>query len=336
MTQSSLPRILLTIGEPAGIGPDIVIMAARKKWPAELIVIGDPDFLTSRAKQLGTPLKLVPFHPEKTPVCHPPNTLGSIPIKLSAPCTAGSLNSAQATHVIQCLEQATTLCRHQVVQALVTAPVHKGILNDAGIAFTGHTEFFAEHSHSQHPLMLFVIPEQHPHQETRIALATTHLPLADVPAAITTTHLENCLNTLHAELQSKFHLPQPRIAVCGLNPHAGEAGHLGREEIEIITPCLEKLRAKGLHLIGPIAADTAFTPDRLALVDAVLGMYHDQALPVVKHMGYGHAVNLTLGLPFVRTSVDHGVALDRAGTRQANPSSLLEAIRLAIRLVTAQ
>jgi len=324
-----IPRIVITPGEPAGVGPDIVIKAAQREWPAELIIAGDPDLLLARAKLLNLPLKLELFAAEKPAVAYQPGqALKIIPLALAETCQPGQLNTANARYVIECLEQAANLCLKHTAQAIVTGPVHKGIINDAGMKFTGHTEFFAKYCGVPEPVMLFVTPE------TKVALLTTHLPLAAVPKAITAEKLQTVIHILHNELQKRFGIMKPRILVCGLNPHAGEQGHLGREELDIIVPALEQLRTKEqLNLIGPLPADTIFTQKQLKSADMVLAMYHDQALPVVKYMGFGHAVNVTLGLPIVRTSVDHGTALDVAGTLQADEGSLAAALDLAIKLV---
>ncbi len=321
-------RILLTPGEPAGIGPDITLQIAQQPWPAELIVIADPKLLEARAKQLKLPLTLIPFNLEKSAEKNPAGTLKIIPVSLEAACQAGQLNPDNANYVLKCLTLASDYCLQNIASAVVTGPVHKGIINDANIFFRGHTEFFAERCQVKQPIMLFVT------DETKVALVTTHLALADVPRAITQEKLKNVLRILHLELCNKFGLTKPRILVCGLNPHAGEQGHLGREEIDVIEPALNDLRLEKLNVIGPLPADTIFTEKNLSEADAVLAMYHDQALPVVKYMGFGHAVNVTLALPFIRTSVDHGTALDIAGTGQADAGSLAAALGLAIRLAS--
>jgi 4-hydroxythreonine-4-phosphate dehydrogenase len=320
------PRVILTLGEPAGIGPDIILQAIQQPWLAELIVIGDPALLTARAQQLQLPLQLDDFDAKKIAMPHQPGILKIIPLALNVPCTAGQLNPANSAFVIRCLELATDYCLAQQAHALVTGPIHKALINAAGIAFSGHTEFLATRCQAPQVLMLFVV------DHLKVALVTTHLSLAEVPKNITRKQLLNTARLLHTELQQRFSCPYPKILVCGLNPHAGEGGYLGREEIEIIEPTLDILRAEGLNIIGPLPADTVFTEKYLASADAVLAMYHDQALPVVKHKSFNQAVNVTLGLPIIRTSVDHGTALDIAGTGQANPGSLLAAIQLAIRL----
>ena len=249
-----------------------------------------------------------------------------LPVKTARPVSAGRLDTANAAYVIETLKSAVTGCRRGEFDALVTGPVHKGNLNDAGISFTGHTEFLAESSNAAQPVMMLAC------SSLRVALVTTHLPLAAVPRAITRERLTAVLEVLHADLRNKFGIANPVILVCGLNPHAGESGHLGREEVETIEPTIKALVAKGMHLRGPVPADTAFIPSQLRGVDAVLAMYHDQGLPVLKHHDFAHAVNITLGLPFVRTSVDHGTALELAGTGKVDPSSIYAAIELAIEL----
>lgn len=319
-----MKRIFLTPGEPAGIGPDITIKIAEQSWACELIVVADPDLLRARAKQLGLPLQLRLFDATEAVQPHQPGTLAIVPVPLIAPCIAGQLNPHNAAYVIQTLEIATDYCLQQVGHALVTGPVHKGVINDAHIPFTGHTEFLAQRCQCQQPIMLFVTPQ------AKVALVTTHLPLASVPQAINQEKLIVFLRVLAHELKKFFHLSDPRILVCGLNPHAGEQGHLGYEEITVIEPALAILRAEQKNIIGPLPADTIFTEKYLAQADVIVAMYHDQALPVVKYMGFGHAVNVTLGLPMIRTSVDHGTALDVAGTLAADAGSLVAALALAI------
>jgi 4-hydroxythreonine-4-phosphate dehydrogenase len=323
---SPIPRLILTLGEPAGIGPDIILKIAQQPWPAELIVIGDPDLLTARAQQLQLPIKLNTWNPNQDAQKHQAGVLGIIPIELNASCAAGKLNPRNAAFVIKCLELATNYCLQHQAHALVTGPIHKAILNTAGIPFSGHTEFLAQQCNIQQALMLFTI------DHLKVALATTHIPLAEVPKTITQEHLLNTLRLLHTELQNKFLLNKPHILVCGLNPHAGESGHLGREEIEVITPALDILRKENMHITGPLPADTIFTDKYLKSADVIFAMYHDQALPVIKHMGFERAVNITLGLPIIRTSVDHGTALELAGTGQADAGSLSAAIQTAIQL----
>jgi 4-hydroxythreonine-4-phosphate dehydrogenase len=323
-TQGRIPRLLVTTGEPAGIGPDIVIQLAQHPVAAEICVVADPDLLNARAKLLGLPLTLTEANPASPPALNKPGELKFLPVHLKTPCTPGILNPANAAYVIECLRLATELTLKKIAAALVTGPIHKSIINDAGIAFTGHTEFLADYCQAEQVLMLFVVGP------LKVALATTHIPLAQVPGAITAEKLQQQLRLLHSELQNKFQLEAPRILVCGINPHAGEDGYLGREEIDVMAPALTALRHHNINVIGPLPADTIFTPQVLASGDVVFAMYHDQALPLVKHLGFDIAVNVTLGLPIIRTSVDHGTALTLAGSGQANANSLICAVRLAI------
>lgn len=321
-----LPRLLLTPGEPAGIGPDLVVALAQQPLPAALAAVADPLLLQERARQLGLPLRLRLLDPDTAPQAHQPGELQLRPVALRAPAMAGRLDPRNAPYVLDTLRLAAAEVIAGAADALVTAPVHKGVINDAGIPFTGHTEFLAGLCAAPLPVMMLVAGQ------LRVALATTHLPLREVPAAITRGRLEAVLRVLHQDLRRRFAIAAPRILVCGLNPHAGEGGHLGREEIEVIGPVLDSLRAEGLRLLGPLPADTLFTPRQLAEGDAVLAMYHDQGLPVLKHAGFGEAVNVTLGLPIIRTSVDHGTALDLAGSGRADGGSLRAALELAARL----
>lgn len=300
-------------------------MLAQQQRDVAVVVVADPELLQQRARQLGLPLRLTEFSPLGD-VTSAPGQLTVLSIPLQAPAEAGVLNSANATYVLELLRQATTGCLEERFSAMVTAPVHKGIINEAGIPFTGHTEFLAELTHTQRVVMMLAT------EGLRVALATTHLPLSEVSRAITPGLLEEVITILHRELVQRFGIKQPRILVCGLNPHAGESGHMGREEIEIIEPVLEKLRGTGIQLFGPLPADTLFTPRYLDKADAVLAMYHDQGLPVLKHLGFGKAVNLTLGLPIIRTSVDHGTALELAGTGKAEMGSLEYAIQVAVEM----
>jgi 4-hydroxythreonine-4-phosphate dehydrogenase len=320
----AIPRIAITAGEPAGIGPDITIMAAQQEWAAELVVIADPQMMEERAALINLPLKLQLFDDKAQPVVHTPGHLKIRPIALAEPTTPGTLNKANAQYVINTLRAAVDGCLNKTFQAMVTAPVQKSIINEGGIPFRGHTEFLAEVTHTPQVLMMLAT------DTLRVALATTHLPLKDVPAAITPDLLERTLTILHNDLVKKFDIAEPKITVLGLNPHAGEGGHLGREEIDIIVPTLDRLRAMGINLQGPLPADTAFNPKVLDNCDAVFAMYHDQGLPVLKYSGFGNAVNITLGLPIIRTSVDHGTALDLAGNGNVDSGSLNEALTLAI------
>lgn len=322
----SVLRIALTPGEPAGIGPDLAIQLAQQELPIELIAIADPDLLKARARLLRLPLEVDIYDPQQTPqpnkACH----LKVLPVQLVAPSYCGKLDPANAQYVLDTLTRAAIGCGNDEFAALVTGPVHKGIINEAGYAFYGHTEFLAEFAKAPHVVMLLAT------NEMRVALATTHLALRAVADAITAPLLQKTLTVLHEGLQDYFALAQPRITVCGLNPHAGENGHLGREEIDIIIPALETLRQQGLNIKGPLSADTVFTRNHLLQTDAVLAMYHDQGLPVLKYSGFHQAVNVTLGLPFIRTSVDHGTALELAGTGVAEVTSLMAAVRMAINI----
>lgn len=318
------PRLALTVGEPAGIGPDLLVALAQQAAPVQRVVIGDPEVLMARAERLGLPLTLRPFDPDAARTPTPTGTLEVLSVPVVQPVQPGVLNPANASHVLALLEAAAAGCLAGRFDAMVTAPIHKGVINQAGIPFTGHTEWLAERAGGMRPVMLLVA------DQLRVALATTHLPLRAVPDALTPALLTDILRALHANLILDFGFSAPRIAVCGLNPHAGEQGVLGTEEIQVIEPVLRALRAEGLHLLGPLPADTAFTPRALAQCDAVLALYHDQGLPVLKHAGFGHAVNVTLGLPLVRTSVDHGTALDLAATGRADVGSLRAAETLAV------
>lgn len=317
------PRIVLTPGEPAGIGPDLCLSLAQADQPAELVAVADQGLLAQRARELGLTVALRPWSPDAEPRPSRAGELHVVHVPLAQPVQAGTLNAANASYVLETLRRATDACLSGQAQALVTGPVHKGIINDAGIPFSGHTEFLAERCGVEQVVMMLTAPG------LRVALATTHLPLAQVSAAITPDLLERVLRVLHQDLRSRFGLAQPRIAVCGLNPHAGEGGHLGREEIEVIQPVLARLRAEGMTLRGPLPADTAFVPAQLRDTDAVLAMYHDQGLPVLKHAGFSQAVNITLGLPLIRTSVDHGTALELAATGRADAGSMQAALQAA-------
>ncbi|HEX5793083.1 MAG TPA: 4-hydroxythreonine-4-phosphate dehydrogenase PdxA [Rheinheimera sp.] len=321
-------RIGVTPGEPAGIGPDLVIKLAQQDWPVELVVCANAALLQQRAAQLQLPLQLLPYNAKAAPR---PQTAGSLTIAdfaLDETVVAGQLNAANSHYVVKTLTFAGEKSISGEFAAIVTGPVHKGIINQAGIPFSGHTEFFALQSNTPYVVMMLAT------EGLRVALATTHIPLAYVAKAITAERLTKVLSILHQDLQQKFAIATPKIYVCGLNPHAGEDGHLGREELDIIIPTLEQLRATGMQLIGPLPADTLFQPKYLDDADAVLAMYHDQGLPVLKHMGFGRSVNISLGLPLIRTSVDHGTALDLAGTGKADAGSLFHAVNQAITLAT--
>lgn len=320
--------IAITPGEPAGIGPDLVCMLAQTPQQSPILILADPNLLQQCAHRLGLPLQLhiVTQSHELQP--SPAGTLNVLPIPLLNPTTPGELNKKNSPYVLSCLNRAATGCLQNEFAAVVTGPVHKGIINQAGIPFMGHTEYFANLANVTDVVMMLAS------DTLRVALVTTHLPLAEVPANITAVRLQRVLLIAHQALQCQFGIAQPRLLVCGLNPHAGEQGHLGQEELQVIIPVLNDLRKQGLHLIGPVAADTAFTPKRLESADVVIAMYHDQGLPVLKYQSFDHAVNVTLGLPFVRTSVDHGTALDLAGTGLADVGSLKAALALAMQLVS--
>ena len=317
----TLPTLALTAGEPAGIGPDLCIALSHQALPCRLSVLGDLDVLRACATQLG---KHVNFITSEAIPPHQPGALHVRVIPTGAPVSPGTLDPRNSAHVLALLDAALSGCMQGQYQAMVTAPVHKGIINDAGFAFTGHTEYLAEHSHTPKVVMMLA------GGGLRVALATTHLPLSEVAQAITPQLLKEVIRILHDDLQSKFGIAAPRIVVAGLNPHAGESGHLGREEIEVIEPVIAHLRTQGMNLAGPLPADTLFSRIRHEPCDAVLAMYHDQGLPVLKYASFGTGVNITLGLPFIRTSVDHGTALDLAGTGRAEVGSLLAAIEVAI------
>lgn len=308
MKSADLPVIAVTSGEPAGIGPDICLSLAERRFPARIVILGDRGLLEERAQRLGRGIAGLEIR--------------HVPLRNSA--LAGRLDPANARYVLDLLDAALAGCRSGEYAALVTAPVHKGIINDAGIPFTGHTEYLAGKTGTARVVMMLA------GAGLRVALATTHLPLKDVPAAITRDDLETTIRILHADLRAKFGFAHPRVLVAGLNPHAGEGGHLGREEIEVIAPVLDKLRAEGMELVGPLPADTLFTKNVLAGSHAQLAMYHDQGLAVLKYAAFDEGINVTLGLPIIRTSVDHGTALDLAGTGKASPTSLFAAVAAAI------
>ncbi|KHS69113.1 4-hydroxythreonine-4-phosphate dehydrogenase PdxA [Pectobacterium brasiliense] len=326
-TESNTPRVVITLGEPAGIGPDLVIALAQQAWPVELVICADPDLLLSRALQLSMPLTLRDYQPGQPAQPQQAGSLTILPIAAPATIIPGQLNVANSAYVVETLARACDGCLNGEFAALITGPVHKGIINDAGVPFSGHTEFFADRSRCDRVVMMLAT------EELRVALATTHLPLAAVSAAITRQSLHEVITILHHDLQTKFGIAQPQIYVCGLNPHAGEGGHMGREELDVINPALDELRQQGITLVGPLPADTLFQPKYLQHADAVLAMYHDQGLPVLKYQGFGRAVNITLGLPFIRTSVDHGTALELAATGSADPGSFITALNLAIKMI---
>ncbi|WP_101758211.1 4-hydroxythreonine-4-phosphate dehydrogenase PdxA [Oceanicoccus sp. KOV_DT_Chl] len=321
-------RIAITPGEPAGIGPDLLIQLAQQAQAVELVVIADPALLLSRAEQLKLPLSLRQFDAAAQAQACAAGELCVLPVSLATPCIAGQLDVANAQYVLTTLLAAIDGCMTHQFAAMVTAPVNKAVINDAGIAFSGHTEFLAQHTQTEQVVMMLATTG------LRVALVTTHLPLIDVPAKIKAPLIETVTRILHADLQQHFGLQNPAITVLGLNPHAGEGGHMGREEIDEIIPCMQKLTTEGMQLTGPLPADTAFTEKHLQQCDAVLAMYHDQGLPVLKYKGFGNAVNITLGLPIIRTSVDHGTALDLAGTGNADIGSLKTALDYAVTMAT--
>lgn len=323
-------RIAVTPGEPAGIGPDLIIALAQQAQSHELVAIADPQLLQERAAQLGLPLRLREINLREPARPNNSGELVVLPVSLAAATVPGQLNVTNAPYILQTLDAAIHGCMRGDFAALVTGPVQKSVINDAGISFSGHTEYLAEKTHTPKVVMMLAT------DGLRVALATTHLPLKDVAGAINHQELMQVIEILHRDMRLQFGIKDPRILVCGLNPHAGEGGHLGREEIEIIEPVLAQLRAKGMNLIGPLPADTLFTPKHLEQADTVLAMYHDQGLPVLKYKGFGQAVNVTLGLPIIRTSVDHGTALDLAGSGKANIGSLRTALAYAVAMATAK
>ena len=327
----TIPRLAVTPGEPSGIGPDLIIQLAESlKQPAELIIIADKAMMIERAKQLDIAVDIVDYQANKPASISESSQIKVLNIACAEKVIAGQLNKQNSPYVLQTLTRATEGCLSKEFDAMVTAPLHKGIINDAGFEFTGHTEFLADLTNAELPVMMLAA------ESLRVALATTHLPLNEVSAAITQKSLTQVITILHHDMQTKFGINKPHILICGLNPHAGEGGHLGMEEINTIEPVIKSLKAQGMNLTGPLPADTLFTPKYLETADAVLAMYHDQGLPVLKHVGFGHAINVTLGLPIIRTSVDHGTALDLAGTGKALTGSLVEAIKNAITMVNAQ
>lgn len=318
-------KLAITPGEPAGIGPDLIIKLAQQEWQAQFVVFASREMMLERAKLLDLPLTLIDYH-KTNEALQKPGQLYIVDIPIEAPVVAGELNAKNGHYVVETLKQACNKNMDGEFDAVVTGPVHKGIINKAGISFSGHTEYFAHQSNTQDVVMMLST------DGLRVVLATTHIPLAYVAKAITKERLHKVLHIVHTDMKLKFGISNPNIFVCGLNPHAGEDGHLGREEIDIIIPALEELREQGLHITGPLPADTMFQPKNMEQADAVLAMYHDQGLPVLKYMGFGASVNITLGLPFIRTSVDHGTALDLAGTGKANAGSFTRAINKALQL----
>ena len=326
----SLSKLILTTGEPAGIGPDLLLAAAADTWDAHLVAIGNRALLMERAQTLGLSVELSPYSSTDGLQRHQPGLLPFIDIPLHTTCIPGHPDIQNASHVLAQLDMAVNLCQSGECAAMVTAPVHKAVINDAGVPFSGHTEYLADATGAEQSVMLLVSGD------LRVALATTHLPLRAVPDALDPHRLKQLLRTLHNDLANRFGCTNPRITVLGLNPHAGEGGHLGSEDQELITPVCEMLRGEGMDIQGPVPADSAFIPSVRAQTDAYLAMYHDQGLPVLKALGFHGAVNVTLGLPIIRTSVDHGTALDLAATGEADAGSLRAAIQTAIDLTGAR
>ena len=325
-----IPRIVITSGEPAGVGPDACVSLAQSDWEADLVVAADSELLAATAAALDLPISLELYDPSQPAKSHRAGTLRVLHIPTRRPVVAGQPDLRNAAYVIEMLDRACDGCMNGEFAAMVTAPVQKSTLIEAGYPFSGHTEYLAARTRAALPVMLLV------NDRLRVALVTTHLALADVPRAITRERLRATLRIVNTDMERHFSLAAPRIAVLGLNPHAGEAGHLGREELDIIQPVIAELKQQGLHLQGPVPADTAFTPRFLDTVDVIVAMYHDQGLPVIKHVGFGNAVNMTLGLPILRTSVDHGTALALARTGTADTGSLRAALSLAIDLAGAR
>lgn len=323
-------RIAITPGEPAGIGPDLVVAIAQQDWPVQLVVVGCRKLMTERAQQLGLPLTLTEYDSSAAPEPQKAGTLTIKSIPTEADVVPGQLNPSNGAYVVETLRVASEINISGEFDAIVTGPVHKGLINQAGIAFSGHTEYFAHQANCSDVVMMLATPG------LRVALVTTHIPLAYVSKAITPERLQKVTRILDKDLREKFGIEQPKIYACGINPHAGEDGHLGREEIEVMNPAFAQLREEGINVIGPLPADTIFQEKYLQEADAILSMYHDQGLPVLKYKGFGSSVNITLGLPFVRTSVDHGTALELAGTNQADTGSFIEAIQSAITLAENQ
>ncbi len=319
-------RIAITPGEPAGIGPDLVITIAQQDWPVQVVVVASKQLLLQRAKQLNLPLSLYNYDEASAVTPQKAGTLTIIDIPLAEPCIAGTLNVNNGAYVVETLKVACDKNMSGEFDAIVTGPVHKELINKSGIPFSGHTEYFAHQTNCSDVVMMLAT------QGLRVALVTTHIPLAYVSKAITFERLQKVTRILHHDLIHKFGIENPKIYACGINPHAGEGGHLGREEIEVMQPAFHQLREEGIDIIGPLPADTIFQDKYLKKADAILSMYHDQGLPVLKYKGFGSSVNITLGLPFIRTSVDHGTAIELAGTNNADSGSLIKAMQNAINL----
>jgi 4-hydroxythreonine-4-phosphate dehydrogenase len=323
-------RIAITPGEPAGIGPDLTIVIAQQDWPVELVVVACKKLMQERAEKLGLPLTLIDYDVDMPAKPQKAGTITILSVDMAEACIPGELNPENGSYVIETLRIASEKNISGEIDAIVTGPVHKGLINQSGIAFSGHTEYFANQANCADVVMMLAT------EGLRVALVTTHIPLAYVSKAITAERLQKVTRILNTDLINKFGIKEPKIYVCGINPHAGEDGHLGREEIDVMIPALNTLRDEGLKLIGPLPADTIFQEKYLKDADAILTMYHDQGLPVLKYKGFGSSVNITLGLPFIRTSVDHGTALELAGTNLADSGSIIEAITTAIKLANNQ
>lgn len=324
MSKTPCLRVLITPGEPAGVGPDICAAISERGYDVELVAVADPDLLAARAGALNLALQLQETSLAAQPVASQAGVLKVLPVKLAAPVTAGRCDPRNAAYVLQCLDYAQRACSDGLAHALVTGPVNKAVIIDAGFEFSGHTEYLAQRTGTQRVVMMLAS------EKFRVALATTHIPLAAVSAALSIELLRDVIRIVARDLSARFALQKPRILVCGLNPHAGEGGHLGTEEQTIIGPCIAQLRAEGMRVTGPLPADTVFTPRYLQQSDAIVAMFHDQGLPVIKHASFGSTVNITLGLPIIRTSVDHGTALDIAGSGAADTGSMLAAVRCAV------
>lgn len=319
-------RIAVTPGEPAGIGPDLMIQVAQQDWPVQIVVVASQALMEARAKALNIDIEFLAYNEDQPAITHQAGTMTILTVELAEPCITGQLNPANGHYVVETLRIACEKNIHGDFDAVVTGPVHKGLINKAGIAFSGHTEYFAHQANCSDVVMMLAT------EGLRVALVTTHIPLAYVSKAITHERLQKVTQILHHDLIEKFGIESPKIYICGINPHAGEDGHLGREEIDVMNPALDELREQGMNLIGPLPADTIFHEKYLQDADAILTMFHDQGLPVLKYKGFGNSVNITLGLPFIRTSVDHGTAVELAGTNQADSGSFRQAISTAIEL----
>ncbi len=322
-------RIAVTPGEPASIGPDLVVSIAQQAWPVQLVVVASKELIRQRAEQLNLPITLIDYDANLEPIPQVAGTLTILDIPLAQPCIPGILDTNNGAYVVETLKVASDKNMSGEFEAIVTGPVHKGLINKSGVPFSGHTEYFANQANCPDVVMMLAT------KGLRVALVTTHIPLAYVAKAITFERLQKVTRILHKDLQSKFGIKNPKIYACGINPHAGEDGHLGREEIDVMEPAFAELRTEGINVIGPLPADTIFQEKYLKDADAILSMYHDQGLPVLKYKGFGSSVNITLGLPFIRTSVDHGTALELAGNGSADSGSMIEAISSAINLVNS-